>query len=168
MEGWFLPSKNDNKLGNYNLCGLCVCSCATSKNVVFSELPFEGRSLVLHHGTWTLGRCQSALSRCKSSLLCRIVIFLRQLVLVVDGQRLMYHQAVLAQHSSLLKDLMLRWEQINEWVAWTLNNVWVYFMFHCSNTLLQNWVLQMSRARMQENQWRCCGQVLYSVLSRHH
>jgi len=30
------------------------------------------------------------------------------LVLVVEGQRLMYHQAVLAQHSSLLKDLMLR------------------------------------------------------------
>ena len=24
MEGWFLPSKNDKKMGNYNLCGLCV------------------------------------------------------------------------------------------------------------------------------------------------
>ena len=39
----------------------------------------------------------------------RIDICLRQLVLVVDGQRLMYHQAVLAQHSSLLRDLMLRY-----------------------------------------------------------
>ena len=33
---------------------------------------------------------------------------LRQLVLVVEGRSLMYHQAVVAQHSSLLKDLLLR------------------------------------------------------------
>ena len=72
----------------------------------------------LSHGAWSITSTQTWVrlwcfvrynAFCSSALM--LTFSLRQLVLVVEGRRLMYHQAVVAQHSSLLKDLMLRWRR---------------------------------------------------------